>query len=153
MCIAESSGRDGDRRGPVFIFKGMTIWLEFGDEDVKATMEEMASGLKLNSIPSPHMTLHYGMEVDEAVGRRSFAAFVAKLRKHLGDRGFPALTATKPLFGITYDGVDGEEMVNSPRPPDSHTYTLNAHHKIFVLQMERFPYFQCFVFRISPGLK
>jgi len=104
-----------DIRKMDFEFKGLTLWLEFDDDDAADSIKRLSSAKRVEAIPAPHVTLVYGMVglcADEA------AADLNRLASIIREEGIlPRLEGAKPFFGQAWDGVDGECMVRAPRTP------------------------------------
>jgi len=129
-----NSDNDDNREELRFRFKGYTIWMEPEQFPVEIISKEdgvsvtTASDLDhiiatvsteqgLQPIPKPHVTLLYGMsqfsseEEVKAVFKGEFKDSISKMEigDTIGSWSSP-LKFYDELFGICFDGVDGEEM-------------------------------------------
>ena len=92
-----------------FEFRGYSVWLEVEDfqGDLDAALDVAASDLHVHRVPSPHVTVEYGMtHVPEDEMRRRFRGLPGK--QLLQD--WPVFDVRGIQTGSTYDGVDGEDM-------------------------------------------
>jgi hypothetical protein len=111
------------------------VWLELEQRDGDlAKAGAMAAAEKgLHPIPEPHCTVLYGvshMSEDEA--KQCFRNKVVPLLKD----GWPPLSAKGPYSGVSYDGVNGDEMDMSwielsLHTSDTHEAMVNAVHSCF----------------------
>ena len=100
-----------------FEFKGLTLWLEFDCPDAQDSIERLSEQKGVEIIPSPHVTLLYGMEdlcQAEAVARLHELANRLRSEPYAP---FPTLEGGKPFFGKAWDGIDGQNMVRSLLQP------------------------------------
>lgn len=93
-----------------FAFRGYSVWLELQDVDgdLDRALDVAASDLHVHRVPSPHVTVEYGMaQIDEREIRRRFCEDlpVQQLRKE-----WPDFVVRGIQTGTTVDGVDGEDM-------------------------------------------
>jgi hypothetical protein len=94
-----------------FVFKGYSVWLELAqtDSDLEEATAHAALEKGLFPIASPHVTVIYGVShLSEEEALRRFREKVSSSIKH-----WPALNTEGSYVGVSYDGVDGEEMVGS----------------------------------------
>jgi len=94
-----------------FEFRGYSVWLEVEDVqgDLDQALDAAASDLHVHRVPSPHVTVEYGMmhlEHDEMELRRRFREElpVQELQQ------WPDFDVRGIQTGTTIAGVDGEDM-------------------------------------------
>jgi len=134
VSSASNSENDDNREPLRFCFKGYTIWMEpeqfpleiiSKDDGVSLTtvsdldhiIATISSEQGLQPIPKPHVTLLYGMsqfsaeEEVKAVFNGEFKDFLSRMEtKNNTSNWSSALKFNDGLFGVCFDGVDGEEM-------------------------------------------
>jgi len=92
-----------------FEFRGYSVWLELQDvhDDLNQALDVAARDLHVHRVPSPHVTVEYGMtHVGEAEMRSRFKEIPAQ--QLLSE--WPAFDVRGIQIGSCYEGVDGEDM-------------------------------------------
>ena len=87
---------------------GYSVWLEVSqtDKDLEKAIASVSLDHSLCPIPAPHCTVVYGVShLPEKDIRSVFREKIAPAAQ-----GWPALETKGSHLGVSYDGIDGEEM-------------------------------------------
>lgn len=87
---------------------GYSIWLEVSqaDKDLEKAIASVSLDHSLCPIPAPHCTVKYGVtHLSELEIKSLFREKIAPAAQ-----GWPALVTKGSQVGVSFDGVDGEEM-------------------------------------------
>mmetsp|Transcript_35603 Transcript_35603/g.70073 ORF Transcript_35603/g.70073 Transcript_35603/m.70073 type:complete len:827 (+) Transcript_35603:171-2651(+) len=97
-----------------FEFTGYTLWIELEqfESDLDHIIQVASKNQCIHPIPTPHLTLFYGMEHFQNEGE-VLSMFNGEFKKFLEDNKFKWPSSLKPkavLSDIAFDGVNGEVM-------------------------------------------
>jgi hypothetical protein len=93
-----------------FIFKGYSVWLELEsfENDLDAVLQTASTELGVHKIPSPHVTVIYGVShLPEWQVRKNFRDIVLEQIPE-----WPPLKHKGFITDVEYEGVNGGLMVS-----------------------------------------